>query len=70
MATNTTLDYRLVQKVKLANGQDRTEFIGQGFGDNAGIDRMLKLRDKYRSDGFDVDLIKTRRVITTEIIEL
>ena len=70
MATNTTLDYRLVQKIKLANGQDRTEFIGQGFGNNDGVDRLLKLRDKYRSDGFDVDLIKTKRVITTEIIEL
>ena len=70
MATNTTLEYRLIQKIKIANGQDKTEYVGQGFGDNEGVARLLKLRDKYRENGFDVDLVKTKRVITTEIIEL
>ncbi len=65
----TRMDYRLVQNIELANGQTRTEMIGQGLGDNKSIDRMLSLRDMYRADGYAVDLISWKEVTTTNIIE-
>jgi hypothetical protein len=66
----TKIDYRLVQYIKLANGQKRTEVIELNFGIDEGLKRLLNIRDAYRQNGFDVDLLKFKEVITTQIVEI
>lgn len=67
MGIRSTVDYYLQQKIQLANGQTRFEQIGHGLGNDA-IDRMVVLRDKYVSEGFDVELVKVTGKINTEIL--
>jgi hypothetical protein len=65
----TKMDHKLVQYIELANGQKRTEIIDRNFGNDGGVLRLLALRDAYRKNNFDVDLISYKEVITTQIIE-
>ena len=68
MGTRNTVEYVMRQHIKLANGQERVEKIGQGLGNEA-IDRLVALRDKYVADGFDVELVRITQRTKTEIID-
>lgn len=68
MATSTWIEYRLRQNIRLASGRDITEDIGQALTSER-IDRLIELRNEYRENGFDVDVVRISSSTVIEIIE-